>query len=633
MSVISEVKQRLDIVELVSEYTALQKAGRNFKALCPFHSEKKPSFFVFPDQQTWHCFGACSAGGDIFSFVMKKEGIDFGEALRLLARRAGVVLSEPAAADKAREEKTTRLFLINELAAEYYHHLLLKTTAGKKARSYLDRRKITPETIEQFRLGFSPDDWEAVKNLLVNKGYKLKELAEVGLIIEKEGGGSYDRFRSRLMFPIADAAGRTIGFGARALDDSEPKYINSPQTPIFDKGSSFYGIAQAKDIIRKENSAIIVEGYMDVLIAHQCGWQNVIASMGTSLTEKQVNILKKLTRNITLALDADVAGEEATRRDGEALASLDVAVRSLDKGGKLIPAPLWLMSGLIESENILDAEIKVIPLPRGKDPDEVMLETPELWQGSVAQAVPILEFALGAVASKVDVNKAENKSLVIQQLLPLLSGVKSPMRQAQYVREVARTLKLDETDLRGELKAEARKARTTRGRQMIEAKRPRFSRQLVSSPVEEHCLALLFHYPELQEAAAELLPEHFVGTENRELFTRWQQCQGVSELGEKLDTNLLEHLNYLLDKTFPPAAQKEDRQRELTHCILRLQERHSRSLEAEKEIILNLEREKQGVDGELAKLEEQGIDSSRQIREIFIKQAKSGRPSASKKGD
>ena len=633
MSVISEVKQRLDIVELVSEYTALQKAGRNFKALCPFHSEKKPSFFVFPDQQTWHCFGACSAGGDIFSFVMKKEGIDFGEALRLLARRAGVVLSEPAAADKAKEEKRERLFQINELAAEYYHHLLLKTTAGKKARSYLDRRKITPETIEQFRLGFSPDDWEAVKNLLVNKGYKLKELAEVGLIIEKEGGGSYDRFRSRLMFPIADAAGRTIGFGARALDDSEPKYINSPQTPIFDKGSSFYGIDKAREIIRKENLAIIVEGYMDVLTAHQCGWQNVIAPMGTSLTEKQVNVLKKLTRNITLALDADVAGEEATRRDGEALSSLNVAVRTLDKGGKLIPAPLWLMSGLIENENILDAEIKVIPLPRGKDPDEVMLETLELWRSSVAQAVPMLEFVLEAVARRVDVNKAENKSLVIQRLLPLLSEVKSPIRQAQYVGKVARALKLNETDLRGELKAEARKSRTTKGRQLIEAKRPRVSRQLVSSPVEEHCLALLFRYPELREAARELLPEHFVGTENRELFTRWQQCPDVSELRGELDTNLLEHLNYLVNRTFPLVAQKEDRRRELTHCILRLQERHSRNLEAEKEIILSLEREKQGVAGEVAKLEEQGIDSSRQIREIFIKQSKSGKPSANGKGD
>lgn len=633
MSVINEVKQRIDIVEVVSEHATLQKAGRNFKALCPFHSEKTPSFFVFPDQQTWHCFGACGTGGDVFSFVMKKEGTDFKEALRLLARRAGVVLSEPTEADKAREKETEKLFRINEMAAEYYHHLLLKTTAGKKARAYLKRRKFTAETIEKFRLGFSPDDWEAVKNLMVNKGYEPKELVKVGLIIEKEDKGSYDRFRNRLMFPITDITGRTIGFGARALDDSEPKYINSPQTPIFDKGSNFYGIDKAKDIIKKENLAIIVEGYMDVLTAHQCGWQNVIASMGTALTGKQVNILKRLTKNITLALDADAAGEEATRRDGEVLANLDVSVRSLDKDGRVIPAPLWLMSGLIESENILDAEIKVIPLPSGKDPDEVMIETPELWQSGVAQAVPMLEFALDAVASKVDVNKAENKSLVIQRLLPLLSEVKNPIRQAQYVREVARTLKLDETDLRGELKAEARKARTTRGRQLIEAKRPRFSRQLVSNPVEEHCLALLFQYPELREAAQELLPEHFVGTENRELFTRWQQCHSISELREKLDTNLLEHLNYLLDKIFPPAAQEGDRQRELVHCTLRLQEKHSRSLEVEKEVILSLEREKQGVTAELAKLEEQGIDSSQRIREIFIKQSKSRNSSADGTGD
>lgn len=610
MSVINDVKQRVDIVEVISDCVPLRKAGRNFKALCPFHSEKNPSFFVFPDQQTWHCFGACNTGGDVFAFIMKKEGVDFGRALPLLARRAGIVLNEPTEAEKAKDKETERLFGINELISEYYHHLLLSTTAGERVRSYLNSRGISLETIRKFRLGFSPDDWEAGKGFLINKGYEQKDLVDIGLIIEKEDGGSYDRFRNRLMFPIWDIKGRVIGFGARVLDDSQPKYTNSPQTLLFDKGSNFYGIDKAKDIIRKEDLAIIVEGYMDVLAAHQNGWQNVVASMGIALTEKQVNILKRLTKNITLALDADMAGEEATLRSGEILA------RSLDR--KAIPVPLW--SGLVRCESMLVAEIKVIPLPSGKDPAEVIIETPKLWQGMVTQALPILEFALEAVVSKVDFNKAEDKSLAIQKLLPLLYEVKDPIRQAQYVQKMAHLLKLDRPTLMAALK----KMRVTKRKQLLEVSHSRLFRQLASSPIEEICLALLFQHPEYRDVVQELTPEFFVYTENRELFNKWQQSQSISELKEKLDTNLLEHLNYLLNKTFPPEAQKGDRQRELVDCVLRLQERHSRSLEAKKEAILNLERETQGIDAELAKLEEQGIASSQRIREILIKQSKAG---------
>lgn len=611
MSVINDVKQRVDIVEVISDYVPLRKAGRNFKALCPFHSEKNPSFFVFPDQQTWHCFGACNTGGDVFAFIMKKEGVDFGLALRLLAQRAGIVLSEPTEAEKVKDKETERLFEINELISEYYHHLLLNTTAGERARSYLNSREITLETIRKFQLGFSPDDWEAGKDFLINKGYEQKTLVDIGLIIEKEGGGSYDRFRNRLMFPIRDTKGRVIGFGARVLDDSQPKYTNSPQTVLFDKGSNFYGIDKAKAIIRREDSAIIVEGYMDVLAAHQNGWQNVVASMGIALTEKQVNILKRLTKNITLALDADIAGEEATLRSGEILA------RSLDR--KAIPVPLW--SGLVRCEGMLAAEIKVIPLPSGKDPAEVIIETPKLWPGMVTQALPILEFALETVVSKVDFNKAEDKSLAIQKLLPLLYEVKDPIRQAQYVQKLAHLLKLDSSTLRAALK----KMRVTKSKQLTAESHSRLFSQLASSPIEETFLALLFQYPEYHDVVQEVTSEFFIHTENRELFNKWQQSQSIPELKEKLDTNLLEHINYLLNKTFPPEAQKADRQRELTDCVLRLQERYSRSLEARKEAILNLERETQGVDAELAKLEQEGIASSQRIREILIKQSKAGK--------
>jgi DNA primase len=588
MSVITEVKQKLDIVELVSEYVTLQKAGRNFKGLCPFHSEKHPSFFVFPEQQSWHCFGACGTGGDIFSFIMKKDGIDFGQALRILAQRGGITLSPLEAPSKAEDEKKERLFQINEAATEYYHHLLTSTKAGAAVRSYLARRKVMPETIKEFRLGFNPDAWETIKNYLAGKGYAEKELVEVGLIIEKEEGGSYDRFRNRLMFPICDIQGRVTGFGARVLDDSLPKYINSPQTPVFDKSSSLYGIDKAKSTIRKQNLVIIVEGYMDVLAAHQHGWQNVVGSMGTSLTEKQVQGIKRLTNNIILALDADLAGEEATLRGKAILASSN-------------------------------AEANVILLPPGKDPDEVIGDEPALWQKLVEQPMPIMDFAFQSVISKVDINKARDKSLAVQKLLPSIYEIKDPTQKFHYVEKLARALKIKASDV--EVALQKLKTAKERPRLSKPTEQDRLARQFVSSTVEEYCLALLLQYPELRNSARELSPEHFESTENREVFVRWQHSSDISDLESKLDTSLLEHLYYLVKKVFPPAIEESERTRhfDLANCVLRLQEKLSRKLETEKEATLEIEREKGGISSELSKLEEQGINSGQQLQDVFVK--------------
>ncbi len=592
MSTITEVKQRTDIVEIISDYVPLQKAGRNFKALCPFHSEKHPSFFVFPEQQTWHCFGACGTGGDVFSFVMKKEGIDFGQVLRLLAQRAGVTLSSAEVSGGAEDKKKERLFQINEAATEYFHHLLLSTKAGEAARNYLSKRKIALETIKEFRLGFSPNSWDALKKFLISKEYEEQELIETGLIIEKQGGNSYDRFRNRLMFPICDVQSRVVGFGARALDESLPKYVNSPQTAIFDKSSSLYGINKAKSAIKQKNLVIIVEGYMDVLTAHQHGWQNVVASMGTSVTERQVAIAKSLTKSIALALDADAAGEEATLRSAE------VSARSLDK-----------------------AEVKAILMPQGKDPDEVISEDLALWQSLVEKALPVLDFAFETVISKVDINKAKDKSLAVQKLLPLVCEIKDPIQQSHYIRKLAHTLKVSESAITATLRksqAEQRRQRLTKA-----VEQPRFTRQLVSSPIEEYCLALLLQYPELRQVAQGLSAEHFESIENREIFTQWQYSQNTSELREKLDANLLEHLNYLMNKPILDKNGKE--QRAFSDCILSLQERLSKRLEAGRELMFNFTREKEGVNAELAKLDEQGISSSEQLREVFTKRGKLAR--------
>ena len=597
MSVITEVKQKLDIVEFISEYVTLQKAGRNFKGLCPFHSEKHASFFVFPEQQSWHCFGACGTGGDVFAFVMRKEAVDFGQALRFLAQRTGVALSAREAPSKAEDEKRERLFQINEAAAEYYYHILSSTKTGAMARSYLAKRNIVPETIKEFRVGFSPDTWETIKNYFLGKGCAERELVEAGLIIEREEGGSYDRFRNRLMFPICDIQGRVTGFGARVLDDSLPKYINSPQTPIFDKSSSLYGIDKAKSAIRKKDLAIIVEGYMDALTAHQHEWQNVVGSMGTSLTEKQVEAIKRLTKNITLALDADLAGEEATLRGKAILAYSSI-------------------------------EGKVISLPPGKDPDEVIGEEVALWQKLVEQAMPIMDFAFQSVIGKVDINKAKDKSLAVQKLLPSISEVKDATQRFHYLEKLARELKIGRSEL--EVALRKLKAPGERPRVSKSPERPgeqsRRARQLISSAGEEYCLALLLQYPELRPLAQELSLEHFECTENREVFAGWCHSSDISTVESKLDISLLEHLYYLVDENFPfpPAIRQNERtrHRDLAQCILRLHEKLSRKLEAEKEATLEIERERGGISSELAKLEEQGIDSGRKLQEIFVKKEK-----------
>jgi DNA primase len=380
------------------------------------------------------------------------------------------------------------------------------------------------------------------------------------------------------------------------LDDSLPKYINSPQTPIFDKSSILYGIDKAKSAIRKKNLVIIVEGYMDVLAAHQHGWQNVVGSMGTSLTEKQVEGIKRLTNNITLALDADLAGEEATLR-GRAILAYS------------------------------NAEAKVILLPPGKDPDEVIGEDPALWQKLVEQAMPIMDFVFQSVISKVDINKARDKSLAVQKLQPLIYEIeiKDFTQYSHYVEKLARALKIRALEL--EVALQKLKTAKKRPQPSKPTEQPQLARQLVSSSVEERCLALLLHYTELRPLARELSPEHFESTENREVFVKWQHSSDISDIERQLDTSLVEHLYYLVNlvnENFPPAIRENERTRhfELANCILRLQEELFRKLETEKEAMLELEREKGGVSSEVSKLDEQGIKTGQQLQDIFVKKGK-----------
>jgi len=594
MGVIDEVKQRTDIVEVVSQYAKLTKAGRTFRALCPFHSEKHPSFFVYPEQQSWHCFGACNTGGDVFSFVMKKQGIDFGDTLRLLAQRAGVVIPSRGGLEAGGEEKQ-RLYEVNQAAAQYFHNLLVSSPAGETVRSYLSSRGFSPSTIADFQLGFSLNSWEALKQYLIEKGYTEAELLTAGLIIEAEDGKTHDRFRNRLLFPIFDARGRITGFGARVLDDSLPKYVNSPQTPIFDKSGSLYGIDRAKSAIKQQDMVVIVEGYMDVITAHQNGFNNVVASMGTSVTEKQVgeligtsftekqvSALKRLTKNITLALDADAAGEEAMLRG-------------------------------VGFENTLGAEVKVVILPRGKDPDDVIKEDTQAWQKLLEEALPVVDYTFNMVTSTLDLSTAKDKSLARDKLLPIIVEIKDIVRKAHYMQKLARLIKVSERSLEADL------ARIKSSRARYQAKEPKPEavthalHSLVSSPLEEYCLALLLQHPELKDSSQDLSPEYFENSENREIFIAWQKTNDLLSLKEELDITIHEHLDSLINKGLLNTQVEQ----KYNNCVLRLREEFLRSLETKRAEVLALEAESGGTAAELAKLEEQGIGVSVQLGEVF----------------
>ncbi len=446
MSVIDEIKSKLDIVDLVSDTVTLRKSGKNYTGFCPFHSNTKtPSFVVFPDTQTWRCFGACADGGDIFSFFIKREGYDFKQALETLAQQAGVQLQAPSPEKEKQDKQRKKLLELNAAAATYFHRLLTTSPAAEKTRTYLAQRQLTAETIAAFQLGYALDEWEALKSHFIERGYSNEDLLAVGLIVERDDGSpGYDRFRNRLIIPIRDVRGQVIGFGARALAvDQVPKYLNSPQTLLFDKSATLYGLDLAKKQIRQVDRVVIVEGYMDVIQAHQRGAQNVVAQMGTALTEQQLRILKRTTGNFVLALDADTAGGAATLR------GLNIAREALDR--ETVPVPT--ARGLIRYEGRLDADIRIAALPVGKDPDDILKEGLDVWQKIIADAVPIIDFYFQAVTAGLDLNTAKDKSIAVRELIPVLRDIGNKVEQEHYVQKLARLIHVDERTLIAELKS------------------------------------------------------------------------------------------------------------------------------------------------------------------------------------
>ena len=609
MTVVDDIKGRLDILEVISQHVPLQKSGRSYKANCPFHQEKTPSFHVFPDRQTWRCFGACATGGDVFSFVMRAENLEFGDALKRLSEQSGVPL--PSREGRSRQQG---LVEINEAAREHFQKLLA-SAQGTEARAYLDRRGLTGSVIESFELGYSPQDGESLKKHLVDKKHTVQDLAQAGLVHVNESGWARDLFRGRLMFPIRNSSGELTGFGGRALKNANPKYLNTPRTPAFDKGRILYGLYLAKKGAN-EKGLVVVEGYMDVIAAHQYGYDNVVASMGTALTEHQVDAIRRLTSKVTMALDADAAGQQAT-------------LRSLESSWKVFQTK---MAGrahgttLYQQQPVLD--LKVAVLPSGKDPDDLIRNSSGEWSNLVENATPLMDYLFSALSAQVDSSTPQGKARIVELMFPLIAAVPEPAQQDQYFQTLAAQLGVTQETLKATIgrPAPVRQARGSRSQSQSRAQSQ--SRGATASPfakldrdpLEDFCLALLLQNSELYQELDAIKPEYFQRLENREIFsllTRESGAEGHNpeagffdslvnkesieqersgeddkpEVGfihsllnnEGIDQELSEHLGTLVNKSLP-AMNPRGQLGALRDVIRRLEERHLRELKAEEEI-------------------------------------------------
>ncbi|MCX5679335.1 MAG: DNA primase [Candidatus Omnitrophica bacterium] len=415
--IIEEIQAKSDIVEVLSRYIILKKLGRNYKTTCPFHNEKTPSFVVSPDKQIFHCFG-CGAGGNVFSFVMKYENMQFPEAVELLAEKAGVKLPKTSRAG-IDDSFADKLYGVNDLACRFFQDSL----DGKPAtKDYLASRGINEASLKDFRIGYAPDSWESLLNFFRSKSVEPKVLEKAGLVIPNDKGGYYDRFRNRAIFPIMDLRGRVLGFGARVLDSSLPKYINSPETMIYSKGKNLYGLNFSKEHIKKEKFALIVEGYLDFIIPYQAGVKNIIATLGTSLTTDQIRLLKRSTNTVIMVYDPDEAGETAS-------------LRNLD---------------LFISE---DVNVYIAELSEGLDPDSYIRKFgAEDFLKRVKGAKNIFEYKLDKLKAKFDIRSTNGKTAIVAAMLPTISRINNAVFRSELVKKLAERLSVDEEAIRSELK-------------------------------------------------------------------------------------------------------------------------------------------------------------------------------------
>ena len=504
-SPIDEIKNRLDIVEVISEYIKLQKAGANYKALCPFHNDKNPSLFVSPSRQMWKCFG-CGAGGSVFDFVMKIEGIEFGDALRILAKKAGVELKKQTIQDSVLQTKRQRLYEISEIACKFFERQLNGSLLGKKAKEYLKQRGLKEETIKKWRLGLAPDSWHALSEFLISRGYSRKEIEEAGLAVKPSDGSAYsekgvyqynyyDRFRKRIIFPIFDLNSQVIGFGGRILDflsdgqqgegeatgqsavKKAAKYINTQNTILYDKSKVLYGLNFAKVEIRKRDFAIICEGYMDAILSWQAGFENTVASSGTALTAYQLSILKRYTSNIFTAFDMDVAGDFATKR------GIDLAQRQ-------------------------GFEVKIITMPKGMDPADVASKSPKKWAALISKAKDINSYYFENALAKFDKKTPEGKKAISDAVLPKIKEIQNKILQYHWIKELAKNLNVLEESIVEELKkvklGERPKIESGINKEDEQSyQKGGKAKKTRINIIEERALALVFKKPEILSSIAD----------------------------------------------------------------------------------------------------------------------------------
>ncbi|MFL2762093.1 MAG: DNA primase [Dehalococcoidia bacterium] len=563
MTTLDEIKSRTDIVELVNSYVNLRKSGNNFKANCPFHEEKTPSFIVTPSRQSWRCFGACATGGDVFSFIMHQHQVEFKDALIILADRSGVSIERNDSRNYDRDEL---LIAINKEAASFFRDCLL-SNQGIVARQYLKNRGVNDATQETFNIGFSPKERDSLKIHLLKIGFDEELILLAGIIRKWEDGNTSDFFRQRLIFPIHNPKSQIIGFGGRSLTNNPPKYINTPATPIFDKRSNLYALNFSQDTIRSQNSVTIVEGYMDALTAHQFGFRNVVASMGTALTEQQVLKIRSMTNDIILALDPDNAGQEAT-------------LRSLESSWKIIGDQRASPSSLFQQRHSL--KLKIAVLANGMDPDELIRNNPVDWETTVEQAKPYIAFIIDALKSRFDLNSSDGKTQALEVMRPIIQ--KAPfLEQDSYVNKLSTLLEVNPQAIRtGISQSRTSQNRYRRSINSVNSSQTQeISKKLIGSnerSLDEHAIILLLNLPELKSIAHKLSPEWLKNSEDRELFEKLLESDSTKSLEIELEPTLQMRLDSLTKKSIAP-IDINSASKAFNQCILRMEIRYIKEMQ------------------------------------------------------
>ena len=540
-NILEDILSRIDIVEVISGYMPLKRAGRNFKANCPFHHEKTPSFMVSPDRQIYHCFG-CGESGNAFKFLMRYERLEFPEAVETLARKAGVVLPVIQKQDTKSASAITLHYKINELATLFYENNL-HSSEGLRAKDYLLRRGISLETIKAFKLGFASDKWDGLINNLRAKDYNLSLLEKAGLILPRDGGGYYDRFRGRIIFPIFDIKSRPIAFGARILLEENgdlAKYINSPETPVYTKGRNLYGLNFTKDAIRENDCAVIVEGYLDFIIPYQEGLRNIVASMGTALTLEQARLLKRYTRNVVMVYDPDDAGRIATLR------TLDIFIEE-------------------------DMEVKIVSLPQGLDPDLFVRRNGiQSFKEKVQEAKGLFDYKLGVLKSHYNSEEIEGKAKIAHQMLESINKFKNAVLKSEYIKRLAQELDVKEDALLQE--ARKIKEQKTYAREELKINK----KALNINPTEKLLLKLMLEEKELiQHIKESLEPADFQDERTSRIVSIMFD---LIEQGKSIEPRLL--MNYLPEEDIsqlisesmflPEGLSSHNKERVADDCIRRL---------------------------------------------------------------